>query len=88
MKTIETIKRTGVIFSAAGMIILVALPLAKTNWAEAIRTGFAEHHQPELKTNDTGSFKAIAPSLLKATMLIGVPGAIAIFARKVKRKSR
>ncbi len=86
MKTIETIKRTSVIFTAAGMVILVALPLAKTNWAEAIRTGFAEHHQPELKANDTGSLKAIAPSLLKATMLMGVPGAVTILVRIKKRR--
>ncbi len=69
------------------MVILVALPLAKTNWAEAIRTGFAEHHQPELtEANDTGSLKAIASSLLKATMLMGVPGAVTILVRIKKRR--
>ena len=86
MTIFNTFKPTIVILLAAGVVILVVLPIAETDLADAVRTGFSEHHPAPSKPNLTGSTAAIAPALLKATVLIGVPGAITILFRTNKRR--
>ena len=76
----KVFKSTVIILLASTLVILIALPIAQTKWADSLRETVSSHGEEE---GPSEGFRYVLP-FVKEFVLIGIPGGLLLATLRIK----